>query len=121
MIGGNAPRSPNGAGTAAGKPLALRVMAEYSSSGIWVIGGGFKPFRHGMIEHNELDLPGELARRFDAWIEAYETLSGEQVPEFNRTGLALASDLKRTLGGGVYVEFANEDAGGGLGETVVVP
>ena len=47
-------------------------MAEYSSSGIWVIGGGPKPFRHGMIEHATLRLPAALARRFDDWIEAYE-------------------------------------------------
>jgi hypothetical protein len=50
--------------------LRLRVMAEYMSSGIWVI-GEIGPFRHGMIEHKSLRLPAKLAREFNAWIEWY--------------------------------------------------
>lgn len=99
----------------------LRVMAEYSSSGIWGIGGGPKPFRHGMVEHHDLRLPPALAQRFDAWIEAYESLDEAGTTAFNRLGLQLATELKRVVGGGVYVEFVAEAEGGGLGETIPIP
>lgn len=99
----------------------LRVMAEYSSSGIWVIGGGPKPFRHGMIEHAALRLPPALARRFDDWIEAYGTLDDAGTTAFNLVGLQLATELKQVVGSGVYVEFVAEALGGGLGETIPIP
>lgn len=96
-------------------------MAEYSSSGIWVIGGGPEPFRHGMIEHADLRLPPTLAQRFDAWIEAYETLEDAGTTDFNLVGLQLATELKHVVGSGVYVEFVAEASGGGLGETIPIP
>ncbi len=96
-------------------------MAEYSSSGIWVIDGGPRPFRHGMIEHGALRLPPALARRFDDWIEAYETLDDAGTTAFNRVGLQLATELKEVVGPGVYVEFVAEASGGGLGETIPIP
>jgi hypothetical protein len=99
----------------------LRVMAEYSSSGIWVIGGGPGPFRHGMIEHGALRLPLALAQRFDDWIEAYETLDDAGTTAFNLVGLQLATELKQIVGRGVYVEFVAEACGGGLGETISIP
>ena len=108
-------------GRGAERGLALRVMAEYSSSGIWVIGGGPGPFRHRMIEHAELRLPADLAQRFDAWVEAYETLDDASAQAFNRAGLQLATELKQVLGSGVSVEFVTEAEGGGLGETIPIP
>lgn len=98
----------------------IRVMAEYSSSGIWAIGGGPRPFRHGMVAHGTLRLPSALARRFDDWIEAYETLDDAGTPAFNQLGLQLATELKQLVGSGTYVEFVAEAAGGGLGETIVI-
>lgn len=96
-------------------------MAEYCSSGIWVIDGGPGPFRHGMIEHAALRLPAALAQRFDEWIEAYETLDDEGTTAFNLVGLQLATELKQIVGSGVYVEFVAEASGGGLGETIPIP
>ncbi len=96
-------------------------MAEYSSSGMWAIGGGPWPFRHGMIGSRDLRLPTALAQRFDAWIEAYETLDDAGIDAFNRVGLQLATDLKRVVGSNVYVEFVAEEPGGGLGETIPIP
>lgn len=110
-----------GEGAATSGGPRLRVMAEYSSSGIWVIGGGPKPFRHGMIEHRDLRLPPDLAQRFDAWIEAYESLDEAETTAFNLLGLQLATELKQVVGGGVYVEFVAEADGGGLGETIPIP
>lgn len=102
------------------KSPGLRVMAEYSSSGIWVIDGGPEPFRHGMIEHRDLRLPTALAQRFDAWIEAYETLEGAGTDAFNLIGLQIATELKQIVGSDVYVEFVAEASGGGLGETIPI-
>jgi hypothetical protein len=99
----------------------LRVMAEYGSSGIWVI-GQVGVFRHGMIEHGDLRLPGEVAERFGRWIAAYEDRLEDPPPPpfdygaFNREGRALAEALKRHVGAGTYVEFLPEtDEGTGLG------
>lgn len=96
-------------------------MAEYSSSGIWRIGGGPGPFRHAMIEHADLRLPPGLAQRFDAWIEAYESLDDATTTEFNLAGLQLATELKQVVGSRASVEFVAEACGGGLGETIPIP
>lgn len=96
-------------------------MAEYGSSGIWAIGGGPGPFRHRMIEHGALRLPPALARRFDDWIEAYETLDDAGTTAFNLVGLQLATELKQVVGSGACVEFIAESSGGGLGETISIP
>lgn len=113
-------RSDTGKGAATNGGPGLRVMAEYSSSGVWVIGGGPRPFRHGMIEHRDLRLPTPLAQRFDAWIEAYESLDDAGATAFNLAGLQLATELKQVVGSGVYVEFVAEADGGGLGETIPI-
>ncbi len=92
---GSGDRKPNA-------PLRLRVMADYGSSGIWVI-GQIGPFRHGMIKHRSLGLSAELARRFDEWIDEYTSRldpsrGALDVAAFNAKGRALAKDLKRFLG-----------------------
>lgn len=109
--------------------MKLRVMAEYDSSGIWVI-GQIGPFRHGMISHTDLGLPPELARRFDQWIEYYDARLADTVPEyahlefnaeeFNRMGRALARELKALVGPECYVEFLPELQDGGMGNAEVV-
>lgn len=97
----------------------LRVMAEYGSSGIWVI-GPIGPFRHGMIEHHALGLPLELAQQFDGWIMEYASpLENPDHPldiaSFNATGRALAGALKRFLGPTCEVEYLPEQEDGSLG------
>jgi hypothetical protein len=100
--------------------LKLRVMAEYASSGIWVI-GEIGCFRHGMIGHSSLKLPQDLAIRFDRWIDLYWGMLEDNfdADEFNKIGRALARDLKNHVGSG-YVEFIPELENGGLGETEIV-
>ena len=90
----------------------LRVMAEYASSGIWVV-GGCGPFRHGMISHEKLSLPRELANGFNEWIDWYWDILDEDKPfdfeGFNSTGRALAIELKRFVGNDVIVLFDPEE------------
>ncbi|MEO8609198.1 MAG: hypothetical protein ABI690_15010 [Chloroflexota bacterium] len=105
------------------KELRLRVMAEYMSSGIWVIGER-GAFRHGMIEHASLKLPTNLAQAFNDWIEWYEdNLSTDEVifdiEKFNAEGLRLATELKKFLGSDVYVEFVPEGEKG-LGQSLEI-
>lgn len=98
--------------------LKLRVMAEYCSSGIWVI-GQHDVWRHGTIEHSSLRLPSDLSQRFKKWIDLYLTQldnANFDISSFNCTGRALATELKSYLGAAVYVEFIPElDEGSGLG------
>jgi hypothetical protein len=87
-------------------------MAEYGSSGIWVIEPS-GPFRHGMIEHRRLGLPKDLAARFEAWIESYWRILDKSVPfdkpAFVAEGRELARALKRFVGADVRVVYASED------------
>ncbi len=95
-------------------------MAEYCSSGIWVI-GKVSYFRHGMIEHSSLKLPPDLAKRFEQWIELYDENSAANfnLYQFNNIGRGLAQDLKNHLGNG-SVEFIPESIDGGIGETEIL-
>jgi hypothetical protein len=100
-------------------PSRLRVMAEYESSGIWGI-VQIGPFRHGMIEHQALGLPPELAQQFDAWIMEYTSQLESpnhplDVASFNATGRALAEALKRFLGPAYEVEYLPQQEDGSLG------
>jgi hypothetical protein len=82
----------------------LRVMADYTSSGIW--GGTEVPGpreRHVMVEYDDLRLPSELVERFEAWQASYA--SGETTEEFDDIGRQLARALKFTVGAGVAVYY----------------
>jgi hypothetical protein len=96
-------------------------MAEYASSGIWVI-GKIGVFRHGMIECSSLKLSPDLATRFEQWIELYwRTLEDNfRVDEFNQIGRQLALELKTHVGQSGYVEFIPELATGDLGEREII-
>lgn len=95
-------------------------MADYGSSGIWAM-GPVGLFRHGMMEHEDLDLPAKLARQFDEWIMTYSARLGTpdqalDTVSFNSTGRALATELKRFLGSAYDVEYIPENEDGSLGE-----
>jgi hypothetical protein len=101
--------------------LKLRVMAEYSSSGIWIIEEiGY--FRHGMIEHSSLKLSQDLAARFEQWIDLYGGMLEDNldVDEFNQIGRRLARELKTHIGKSGYVEFIPELQTGALGEREII-
>jgi hypothetical protein len=101
--------------------LKLRVMAEYASSGIWIIEKlGY--FRHGMIGYSSLKLSPELAIRFEQWIELYWGMLEDNldIDEFNQVGRKLARELKTHIGQSGYVEFIPELATGGLGEREII-
>jgi hypothetical protein len=99
-------------------PKRLRVMADYASSGIWVV-KPVGPFRHAMIEYHALRLPEELARRFTNWINEYWKVL--DLPEefdltaFNQQGRALARELKKHVGLETTVLFVPETKEGGPG------
>jgi hypothetical protein len=67
-----------------------------------------------MIEHEYLNLPPSLAKRFDDWIEWHfrcmPDLDGDNFnwKAFNSDEFQLARDLKRFLGFNVYVECDGE-------------
>jgi hypothetical protein len=99
-------------------PKCLRVMAEYASSGIWVV-EPYGPFRHGMIEHRSLGLADDLARGFREWIDRYwKVLDAPEefdTQSFNEEGRRLAIALKRHVGPATKVLFASEAADGHRG------
>lgn len=75
-------------------------MADFSSSGIWNKNDSV------MVDHEELGLPKELVKEFDAWIEFYNTkchtprhyaFKPEMAEELNNRGRELARKLKRYL------------------------
>lgn len=91
-------------------PKKLRVMADYSSSGIWVM-ESMLGFRHGMVDYGSLGLPEDLANRFKRWINIHDNnLSdkGLNLEDFDKMGLQLAKDLKKFLGTDAYVEYEPE-------------
>jgi hypothetical protein len=105
-------------------PLKLKVMADYCSSGIWVIRQEGS-FLHGMIHHDHLGLPPKLAQQFDEWIIDYTTLL--EIPKvpfdtlaFNTKGRMLASALKHFLGPEWSVEYMPEREEGGIGPAEVI-
>lgn len=103
-------------------PSKLRVMADYESSGIWVI-EAIGPFRHGMISHESLKLPVDIANRFDEWITLYWKRLRDpdfDSDEFNDFGRAIAKELKQFVGDDVYVEFVPELPDGDLGEPEII-
>ncbi len=107
--------------------LKLRVMAEYDSSGIWII-GTFGPFRHSMVGYDWLGLPPDLAQRFQHWIKRYDGCLdypefahiGFNASEFNQIGRSLAQELKAHIGPEGYVEFQPELDEGGPGEAEII-
>jgi hypothetical protein len=105
--------------------MQLRVMAEYGSSGIWVVArrpGGL--FRHGMIEYADLGLSTALSAEFASWVERYEhdNPNGDLDTEaFNAEGRRLANALKAFLGTAYSVEFQGEADDGSLMPSEVIP
>jgi len=93
-------------------------MAEYGSSGIWVVEPQ-GPFRHGMIEHRSLDLPEDLARGFREWIQYYWKILDAPMEfdakTFNEEGHRLTRALKRHVGPDTKVLFVHERGDGGCG------
>ena len=98
-------------------------MADYGSSGIWS-DGDTGPFRHGMVEHNDLNLPCELAAAFETWIDRYWGQKDWNQPEkelFNQQGRELAERLKAFVGVETLVVFQGEQWPAGIGPEELVP
>jgi hypothetical protein len=98
-------------------PEHLRVMAEYGSSGIWVV-KPFGLFRHGMIGHKKLGLPDDLAQEFRLWIEKYwrilDAPAQFDAESFNVEGRRLAQALKAFVGSQTKVVYAPVSQGNQL-------
>lgn len=105
-------------------PMKIRVMAEYSSSGIWAFSDPpSRGFRHGMLEHHRLKLPAALSDAFDLWIRRYEDENPKDefdTVSFNAEGLRLATLLKQHLGPNRHVEYQGEDSDGSMLAAVVI-
>lgn len=99
-------------------PIKLRVAADYSSSGIWLVEpwGELEP---GMLAHEHLNLDPQLASKFDAWIELYALRLRDDASfdthTFNITGRSLAAELRQFLGSRAEVVYLPESADGGVG------
>ena len=90
----------------------LRVWPEWGSSGIWVLDTPFQATAGGMADHDILNLPQELAARFDRWIEwlwdampDMPTAAAFDWTAFEAEGRQLAVELKKFLGPEVRVEY----------------
>jgi hypothetical protein len=88
----------------------LRVWPEWCSSGIWSPPYPGSRSAGGMVDYQNLPLRADLVGRFEAWQAVYD----ESPPcgsvdldwdDFNRVGMELARELKRSLGPRVYVEY----------------
>ena len=75
----------------------LTVMADFCSSGIWYKNDNV------MVAHEDLDLPEDLIKEFEDWIEFYDRdchttrhyhFKGEMAEELNNRGRDLAKKLK---------------------------
>lgn len=77
---------------------SLRVMADYSSSGIWIIEQA-GPFKHSMANYSDLGISEKLSNAFEKWITEYDkALEGKLDKQlFDKTGRDLALDLKKEL------------------------
>lgn len=98
-------------------------MPEYGSSGIWSFTKDESgPWRHGMVEHSLLALPKELSKKFNDWIEQYDTNLDNELNyvSFNSEGLALAYELYLHLEKNNYVEYQGELEDGSLDEPIII-
>ncbi|MDO8640095.1 MAG: hypothetical protein Q7R33_00960 [Nitrosarchaeum sp.] len=75
----------------------LRVMPDFTSSGIWHNKLGF------MIDHEDLGLSKELIVKFEKWINDYDdcfkffpkdTVNSKKLNVVHKTGLLLARELQ---------------------------
>ena len=104
---------------------SYRVMAEYASSGIWLIKQQ-GVFRHSGVSWSYLKLPTALSDQFSTWIDYYNSklnfnnTDNFDVEAFNEEGLRLATELKRFLGDRSSVEFQGELESGGLLDPVPI-
>lgn len=97
-------------------------MADYHSSGIWVIETTLG-FRHGMVSYEVLGLPDDLKGKFEKWIETYNTRLHNQsfdIKEFEHKGLELAKELKSFVGPSIYVEYNPEESDFGVAMEEVI-
>jgi len=92
----------------------LKVMADFSSSGIWDGETGH------MIDHEDLSLDGGLIDEFEKWIyyysesykSDYSTLKEGKAEKLNKWGRELAQKLKDKLGNGYEITYQGEDENG---------
>jgi len=92
--------------------LLLRVWPEWSHSGIWVIKAPNQTTAGAAIKPEHLNLPKNLAERFEAWGEwLWDAMPGQPLEKdfdwdrFTDTGRQLAIDLSHFLGPSVRVEY----------------
>jgi hypothetical protein len=92
------------------KPKGVKIMPDFSSSGIWDLKDGI------MIEHEDLKLSRKLSKEFDEWIYYYDVshkkdflgLKKGKAEKLNTWGRALAKKIKK-LHPKLRVEYMGED------------
>jgi len=90
----------------------LRVWPEFCSSGIWAPPSPVSQQVGPMVDYDLLDLPPELAARFQAWQDKFdENVNPPDSPpdewwtEFEREQVKLATALQAAVGGRVQYEL----------------
>jgi hypothetical protein len=100
----------------------LTVMADFCSSGIW------KNNTSTMVDFEDLNLPKELVKKFEDWIEFYDRkchktrhfiFVAEKAEELNTRGKELAKKLKIHLPN-VQITYRGEIDGGMLEEEEII-
>jgi len=91
--------------------IAVRVMADLFSSGIWQVDEEAGICRHWMLEHESLNLSVDLSTQLYEWIE-YLSKEQKAPKEYDQgwmitRGRELAFQLKRELGPEVQVLYAS--------------
>jgi hypothetical protein len=92
------------------KLKGVKIMPDFSSSGIWNLKDGI------MVEHEELKLPKKLSKEFDEWVYYYDVshkrdfsgLKKGKADKLNSWGRALAKKIKE-LHPKLRVEYMGED------------
>jgi hypothetical protein len=105
--------------------MRLKIMPDFCSSGIWKLNKKNKEIC--MCEFDELNLPNQLIKEFEAWVKFYDLSFSRKVPAskrythpmksrvkaINEKGLVLAQWVKK-LFPKAYVEYWGEDEKGML-------
>jgi hypothetical protein len=81
------------------KYKSLKVMADFTSSGIW------NDEDNVMVDYDELKISPELVKQFEAWIDFYDTcfksdfftFKKGKAKKMNEMGMWLAKELKKEM------------------------
>ncbi|MHA1342272.1 MAG: hypothetical protein ACTSRZ_13190 [Promethearchaeota archaeon] len=95
----------------------IKLMAEYSSSGLW---GALDDMPIGELSHEELGISEKLSNKIYSWVAIYESwylkydfyqnekVPIEEVEKFNKMGREILKELQKELEGKYNVYLIEE-------------